>query len=284
MRNEGVERTSQGFNLGNKGMIDVATGRGVHLVGGYGEGFRSPQARELAEGERTPFVKVRSTELGLRFKAGRALFASAAAFGSWLSQERVFDAATRGTAAAPPSRRIGATGSAVVREGPFGSSFAITYTDARFTESGGAFLDGARVPYAPAFVLREDAFLTGRIGAFAGRALRGRVGIGLEGFAGRPLPTGESGKNLLLVDAVAAVGWREVELSVNATNLLGVRAYDTQLVYATNPLARPAAPPPSANVLVTAPTAVFLTLQIHLRGAEGRKRERCGEDTQTCEE
>jgi iron complex outermembrane recepter protein len=282
VRNEGVERTSQGFNLGNKGVIDVATGRGVHVVGGYGEGFRSPQARELAEGERTPFVKVRSTELGLRFKAGRTLFASAAAFGSWLSQERVFDAATRGTAPAPPSRRLGATGSAVVREGPFGSSFAITYTDARFTDSNTVFVEGTRVPYAPAFVLREDAFVTGRITSFAGRAVRGRIGVGMEGFAARPLPTGASGKNLLLLDAVAAVGWRELELSVNATNLLGVRAYDTQLVYATNPNASPAPPPPSVNVLVTAPTAVFLTLQIHLRGAEGRKREKCGEDEGVC--
>ena len=52
--NAGIERTMQGLHVGNKATVDYAAGHGVHLVGSYGEGFRSPEARSLAEGEKIP--------------------------------------------------------------------------------------------------------------------------------------------------------------------------------------------------------------------------------------
>jgi hypothetical protein len=264
--NAGLERTAQGFHLGNKATVDVAVGGGVHVVGSYGEGFRSPQARELAEGERVPFATVRSTEAGASAKIAKLLHASAVGFASWLSHDRVFDATARSNIEAPASARFGTSGALALRVGAFGTSVSATYTRAQFTGSDANFKDGDAVPYAPAFVLRDDAFVTTRLGRIFGRRVSGRIGLGLEGVAGRTLPGGRDGKNIAFVDALASVSWREVELSVNGTNLLGLRYYDSQYVYASNFERRPTVPPPSAQVLVAPPTAVFVTLQIHIRG------------------
>src|SRR6185312_14680338 len=51
-------------HLGNKAVVDYAAGRGVHLIASYGEGFRTPQARDLAEGQTIPFATIQSLEFG----------------------------------------------------------------------------------------------------------------------------------------------------------------------------------------------------------------------------
>ncbi|MDB4996013.1 MAG: Outer rane receptor protein [Myxococcaceae bacterium] len=277
--NAGLERTAQGFHLGNKATVDVAVGGGAHLVGSYGEGFRSPQARELAEGDRVPFATVRSVEGGVSMKMAKVLRASAVGFSSWLSHDRVFDATARANVEAPSSVRVGTSGSLALHAGAFGTSVSATYTRAQFTGADANFRNGEAVPYAPAFVVRDDAYVTARLGSLAGRRVTGRVGIGLEGVAGRPLPGGRDGKNLAYVDALASVGWRELELSVNGTNLLGLRYYDSQYVYVSNFEKRPTLPPPSAQVLVAPPTAIFVTLQIHIRGLLG---DSSTQDRNTC--
>lgn len=274
--NAGLERTAQGFHLGNKATADVAAGGGVHVVASYGEGFRSPQARELQEGERVPFATVRSVEAGVRAKEGKRVEGSLVGFSSWLSHDRVFDASQRTNAQAPSSIRAGAAATGTAREGIFGSTTSLTYARARFTGSGAGFSEGDPVPYAPSFVMREDAFVAGRLGRLDGRRVSGRVGVGLEGVAGRELPLGRDGKDIVYVDALAAVTWRELELGVNGTNLFGLRYYDSQYVYASNFEKSPTVPAPTPHVLVAPPTMVFVTLTIHLRGIlsdQGDRRE-----------
>lgn len=275
--NQGLERAAQGFHLGKKATADYALGGGYHLLASYGEGFRTPQARDLREGDRVPFARVQSAEGGVRMKQGRGehgLEASLVGFASWLAHDRVFDAASRANLEAPASRRFGAATSATARSGPFGATTSLTYARARFTESGAGFVEGESVPYAPSFVVREDAFVTGRLGSLDERRVTGRLGIGLEGVAGRALPDGRDGKNIAYVDALAALRWREVELGLHGTNLLGLRYYDAQYVYASNFERSPTVPPPRPNVLVAPPTMVFATLTIHLRGIlEGTKAE-----------
>ncbi len=264
----GLERTSQGFHLGNKAVIDYALSGGVHLLASYGEGFRSPQVRELAEGERVPFATTRGVEAGAKWKSGRLLQTSFVGFGNWLSHDRIFDASLRQNAEAPSSQRLGLAGALTLRSGPFGSSISATYTNARFTGSDARFVDGQRVPYAPAFVARNDAFVVGSLGRVLDRHVMGRVGMGLEGVAGRVLPDGRAAKDVAYVDAVAALGWRSIEVAINATNLLGLRYYDSQYVYASNFERSPTIGTPTSHVLVAPPTAVFVTLQIHLRGSK----------------
>ncbi|WP_437573428.1 TonB-dependent receptor [Sorangium sp. So ce887] len=264
--NAGIERTAQGFVVSSKVMADVAVRGGVHVVASYGEGFRSPQARDLAEGERVPFTKVRSVEAGVRLKEGRLFQGSAVGFGSWLGNDRVFDATSRQHVEAPPSVRAGAQLVMSARSGPFGAHLSGTYTHARFTGSDARFAEGDPVPYAPAFVLRDDVFASGTVGELFGKEVTVRVGAGVEGVAGRSLPGGRAGKDSVSLDAVAAVGWRGMDLALNGTNLLGLRYYDAQYVYVSNFEKGLPPPPPSPHVLVAAPTALMLTLQIHIRG------------------
>ncbi|WP_437933595.1 TonB-dependent receptor [Sorangium sp. So ce341] len=270
--NAGLERTAQGFVVSSKVMADVAVRGGVHVVASYGEGFRSPQARDLAEGERVPYTKVRSVEAGVRLKEGRSFQGSAVGFGSWLGNDRVFDATSRQNVEAPSSVRAGAQLVMSARSGPFGAHLSGTYTHARFTGSDARFAKGDPVPYAPAFVLRDDVFASGAVGRLFGKELTVRVGAGVEGVAGRSLPGGRDGKDSVSLDAVAAVGWRGMELALNGTNLLGLRYYDAQYVYASNFERGLPPPPPSPHVLVAAPTAWMLTLQIHVRGKKQEPR------------
>ncbi|WP_438003366.1 TonB-dependent receptor [Sorangium sp. So ce321] len=268
--NAGLERTAQGFVVSSKVMADVAVKGGVHVVASYGEGFRSPQARDLGEGERVPFTRVRGVEAGVRLKDGRSFQGSAVGFGSWLGNDRVFDATSRQSVEAPPSARAGAQLVMSARSGPFGAHLSGTYTHARFTGSDERFREGDAVPYAPAFVLRDDVFASGAVGELLGKEVTVRVGAGVEGAAGRSLPGGRAGKDSVSLDAVAAVGWRGMELALNGTNLLGQRYNDAQYVYVSNFEERLPPPPPSPHVLVAAPTALMLTFQVHVHG---KKRE-----------
>lgn len=262
--NQGLERTAQGFHVGPKITTDYSVGGGAHVLASYGEGFRSPQVRDLREGERVPFAKLRSFEAGVKWKKA-GFQASLVGFGSWLANDRVFEATERRNVQAPPSMRAGAAAAMTLRSGPFGTSTSLTFTRAWFTGSDGRFRENELVPYAPMFVARNDAFLIGSLGRWQERHVMARLGLGFEGVAGRPLPGDRDGKNIVYVDGVAAIGWRSLELAVNATNLLGLQYYDAQYVFASNFDRSPVVGPPRPHVLVAPPRAIFVTLQIHLR-------------------
>jgi hypothetical protein len=261
--NQGLDRTVAGVHIGNKATVDYAAGHGVHLIASYGEGFRSPEARALAEGQKMPFATVQSFEGGGRLKAGRA-WASLVGFASWLSQDLVFDPLLQENAPAPSSSRVGAAGALAMRWGAWGLSTSATYARAVFTGSGEGFREGDPVPYAPSLVVRDDAFVIAPVGAVSGSALTTRFGVGIQGAAGASLPGGGEGKAAMYVDALASASWRALELSLNAMNLLGQRYYDEQYMYVSNFAMSPTLPPAAARVLVAAPTSVFLTLQVRL--------------------
>ncbi len=143
-----------------------------------------------------------------------------------------------------------------LRSGPLGSTVSATYTRAWFTGSDARFTGGQRVPYAPAFVARNGAFLVGSLGRFRERHLMGRLGVGFEGVAGRPLPDGRDGKDIVYVDALAALGWKSIEVAVSGTNLLGLRYCDSQYVYVSNFERKNAPGPAASHVLVAPPLTV----------------------------
>ncbi len=269
LSDEGLERTTQGLHIGNKATIDYAAGGGIHLLASYGEGFRSPEARDLAEGQRIPFATIRSVEAGGRLRGDRTT-ASLVAFGSWLSQDLVFDPLLQENAPAPSSSRIGGAAALALRWGVWGINASATYTHVAFTASGDGFHEGDPVPYAPTFVLRDDAFVIAPLGSLSKSPVTGRFGVGIQGAAGATLPGGEQARAAMYVDALASASWRAFELGLNAMNLLGQRYYDEQYAYVSNFAMSPTLPAPSARVLVAAPTSVFLTLQIRL-GAPGRE-------------
>jgi hypothetical protein len=264
--NEGIEQTSQGLHVGNKATVDYAAGGGVHLLASYGEGFRSPEALRVSEGQSIPFTTIQSFEAGARVKGGKVWQASVVGFASWLSQELVFDALSRTSLPAPSSQRVGGSAVGTMRQGIFGSTLSATYARAVFTASDDLFHSGDPVPYAPTVVVRDDTFVLAPLGHVAESPVEGRFGVGVQGAFGATLPGGGQEIPAMYVDALAAASWRAFELSVNGMNLLDRRYYDAEYVYSSNFQKSATLPPPSAHVLVAPPASVFLTLKVRLGG------------------
>jgi hypothetical protein len=261
----GQARASQGFHVGKKVTADVALAPGLRALASYGEGFRSPQARSLAEGETTPFTSVTSYEVGLRLSRG-SLAGSLAAFQTNLSDDLVFDHATGRNERVPATRRRGAAADLLATPRPWlVGAVSATYARAAFTESDAQLRAGDLVPYVPQWVFRADAAARPSLGAWRGVPLSGRLGAGASLMARRPLPYAEWGHDVFLVDAAAALRVGRVELTAEVFNLLDAAWYDGEFVYASrwNP-GQAASLVPQRHVTVGAPRTLFFSLSAFL--------------------
>ncbi|WP_437964856.1 TonB-dependent receptor [Sorangium sp. So ce260] len=263
---EGAQaRSAQGLHVGGKGTVDVALLPGLHALASVGQGFRSPQARSLGEGERTPFTRALSAEAGLRY-ADELVRASAALFHTRLSEDLVFDEATGRNEPVPATARTGVALDAVARPAPWlVSSVGLTYTRAAFTAAGGRYAAGDLLPFVPQVVARADLAVTPRLGALFGRRLEARAGAGVTLLHGRPLPYGELGRDALLTDVTAHVRYHRVELGLDVYNLLDAAWFDGEFVYPSS-FTRGAAPDllPARHVTVGAPRSFLVSLSLYL--------------------
>jgi iron complex outermembrane receptor protein len=260
------ERAAQGAHIGKKATLDYAFVPGAHALLSYGEGFRSPQARSLSDGERTPFVDVKSYEAGVRFSDERRLQGSVAAFYTTLSRDLAFDQATARNEIAPGTRRMGATAEITARAGSwFTASWNVTYTRATFTGSDAKYTKGDLLPYVPQIVMRGDIGAKHRLGRIGERHLDGRLGFSTQTIARRPLPYSEFGHEIFLVDASAGLRLGEIEIGLDAHNLLDTNWYDGEFVYPSN-FDRNAAPElvPLRHVSVGPPRTVLGSLTLYL--------------------
>ncbi len=259
-------RTAQGTKFGRKGTIDVGVVPGLHALASIGEGFRSPQARSLGEGERTPFTEVTAAEVGLRWKAGRGLQINGAAFGSELSDDLVFREALGRNEAAPATRRVGAVLDVVALPSPWlTSALGASYTRATFTEDGAGYRSGAAVPFVPELVIRTDLAVRRRVTPLLSRELVLGLGVATSGVFGRPLPYGERGRDVFLTDAKIEAEVRPFSIALEVFNLLDAEWFDGQFVYASN-FARNEQPSlvPAHHVTVGPPRAVLLSAAVKL--------------------
>lgn len=264
---EGAQaRGAQGVHVGGKGTADVVLLPGLHALASVGQGFRSPQARTLGDGERTPFTRVLSFEGGLRY-ADEVLRASAALFHTRLSDDLVFDEATARNERVPATARTGGALDVVARPAPWlASSVGVTITRAAFTASGGRYAAGDLLPFVPQVVARADLAVTPRLGALFGRPLEGRAGAGVTLLHRRPLPFGEIGHDAMLADVTARLRYDHVEVGLDVENLLDAAWFDGEFVYPSS-FSRGAAPEllPSRHVTVGAPRSFFASVSLYLR-------------------
>jgi len=261
----GGSRSAQGLHVGKKGTVDVAAGAGVHVLASYGEGFRSPQARSLGDGETAPFTTVRSYEAGIRYVADDRFQAQAAVFQSRLSRDLVFDHATGRNESVPGTMRTGLSMDLVARPSEWLFSMAsLTVVRAVFRESEGIYEEGYLLPYAPQVVARSDTAFRPVLGTVAGAPVQGHLGLGLTLLGRRPLPYGEMGHDVVLADAAARARWRAVEVSLEVFNLLDTGWYDGEFVYASSQSRGAVASlVPQRHVTVGAPRTAWLTGALH---------------------
>lgn len=262
---EGGQRSSQGARLGPRVTADVAVAPGLHAIASYGQGYRSPQARSLGDGERAPFTRVWATEGGVRYR-DRALEVAGSAFYAQLSDDVVFLETVSRNEPVPSTERRGAVVDFVAQPTPwFTSAIGLTYTRAAFREASSTYDRGALVPFVPEVVLRSDLAARPRLVELLGRDLVGTAGFGATWVHRRPIPFGEFGDDVALLDARVTLRLHEIEVGIESFNLLDREWNDGEFVYASNfePNAAPSLIP-VRHFTAGAPRTVFGTVTLYL--------------------
>ena len=265
LEGQGQARSAMGFRFGGKGTVDVLLAPGLHALASAGQGFRSPQARSLGDGERTPFTGVDSYEVGVRYKT--AIFdAYAAGFYTALDQDLVFDHLTGRNEAVPATQRAGFSADIVARPAPYLlATTSVTFTHASFTAADERYDVGDLLPYVPQLVARTEIAFTPTIATFWNRPLTAHVGLGSTLLHERPLPYDEIGHDIFTLDARLSARLKEVEISADFTNLLDARYYDGEFVYASRwTPGTGASLVPIRHVTVGPPFGAFFSLALHL--------------------
>ncbi len=240
----GFARSAFGIAWGPRVSVEAKPLRWLDATIAYGEGYRSPQARTLEEGESAPFAKVRGLDAGLRFRplGDDRLVLSAAAFATWLSTDLAFDPSTGTAERIGPTRRVGAVLTSQWRPVRWALLAAsVTYVDATLTEPPPAtpenptppFVSGQRLPYVPPVVLRVDASVDGPLWRMGGHPVIGRLGVGLSYRAPRPLPFGQSGDHIALLDVSVSLRWRWLTLGADLQNVADQRYATAEYTYAS---------------------------------------------------
>lgn len=259
-------RSAMGLRAGAKATADLRLVGGLHLVASYGDGFRSPQARSVADGEPVPFTEVRSFEGGARWSMGEGVVAKGAVFHTRLTDDLVFDPLLARNEPTPASARTGLVAELVARPVHWlVSSTSLTHVSAVFTESGAGYEEGSLLPYVPRWLVRSDLGAEPRLGSVWNRPLSLRLGSALSYLGQRPLPFGELGRDVFVIDARAGLRLGEVELRFDATNLADARYYDGQFVQtASFSRGQAASLVPQTLVTLGQPRAFYATLSLYL--------------------
>ncbi|MGZ3420517.1 MAG: TonB-dependent receptor domain-containing protein [Polyangiales bacterium] len=240
----GFRRSASGVAFGPRASIEVDATSWLQPVVSYGEGYRSPQARQLEEGESAPYTKVRSMEIGARIKPfGERLTFTTALYRTTLSDDLVFDATEASLQKIGPTKRQGFVAYAVARPWKWLlGSISVTYVHATLEapppatadDPSPAFTSGQLLPYVPPWVFRADVGAHHTFTTIGKRALEGKIGGGFSAISPRPLPHGDFSRAVSLLDLNGAVRFGEFELGLDFYNLLDLRWADTEMVFRSN--------------------------------------------------
>ncbi len=272
----GFRRSAFGIAAGPRASIEVRPIPELALMVAYGEGYRSPQARLLHDGESAPFTKVRSGDVGFHLDVGDAheLAITGTAFYTHLSDDVIFEPEEGRLSPIGPSTRIG--GVLTTRAQPFPWLFgqlSVTYVHATIDEPPTAtaqdptpaFQPGSLLPFVPPWVVRADVGAHGPLFELDGHDVEGRVGVGFSFLSPRPLPFGQFAAPVALLDASASVSWRWLSLGVDAFNVLDTQWSATELYFVSN--WSPSGPPsrlPARHISAGAPLTILATRGVTL--------------------
>jgi hypothetical protein len=258
---------------------------GIAIVASAGEGFRSLDAGSLTSCNAatvpltglpstqrapckpgSPYSQVLSFEGGFRADVGKGRFTTTlAAFQTNVANELVFEAASGGLTTEAASVRRGLSGSFVAKPVPWLlASTALSIQRATFD----TLVVGAShlVPNVPAVLWRADVNAHGELFRAFGEGVSGRAGVGYTLLGGRHVNDRIVAPTNNVLNALAAVRYRLVELGVDMYNVLGLTYADDEQVYVSNWSLKPGQQPASNAVhLVAAPPRTALgTLRLYL--------------------
>jgi hypothetical protein len=214
-------------------MLSPSTGA---MVNGAG-----PSIQEGA----TPYSKVRSAEAGFRAQTRKESYtATLSVFETWVDNEIVFEATSGGFTTEGASVRQGLVGSAVAK--PFDwllASVAASVQSGTFHTLVAGVVH--YIPQVPPVVFRADVTAHGKIVDIAHRPLTGRVGVGYTFVAGRYLTeisTTIKGPANNILNMNGALRYANVEVGLDAYNVLNLHYADDQEYYPSNWSVNPGTP------------------------------------------
>jgi TonB family protein len=273
---EGFRRSAAGVVAGPRLALTGKPTDWFDIIGSYGEGFRSPQALTLTDGEIAPFSKVRSVDVGVRFRLfpEEQLKLTLTGYRTWLNNDVFFEAPEATLENIGPTSRTGFVFYAVANPLPWlVGALSVTYVRAilegpppRSVENPTPQFDqGDLLPFIPPWVIRLDIGATDDLVDLGKHPLRGHLGIGYTYLAARPLPFSQFADPFSVLDLSSRLSWWFLELGFQVLNLL-----DKQ--YAANEFAfvsdwDPSEVPsriPARHTIAGRPRTFFFTIGIRL--------------------
>jgi iron complex outermembrane recepter protein len=197
----------------------------LDLFASYGRGFRSPDVRGAGDGGRAPIATTDGVELGASLRPWRWLALRAAGFGTYVSDEIIFDHVAARYVATGSTRRLGVDGGLRVVPIPQ------LRVDVDVTACDGVYVTtDAPIPYAPRLLV------VGGVYAEAIRLGPTLLTAGLRPWllGPRPLPEGFASHTVGVVDLTASLEWRAWRFGLDVDNLLGSEWRDGEFVFASH--------------------------------------------------
>ena len=272
----GYRRSAAGIAAGPRAVVEVQAWPELAVIAAYGEGYRSPMALLLDDGEPAPFTKVRSLDLGLKHTLGEhdELELRASAYATRLDKDVAFDPREGRPEPVGPTRRNGFVFYGAARPLPWLlSAVSVTYVKATLDKPAFStaedpnppFKKGQLLPYVPPVVLRADVSASRRLFDISQHALTGRLGAGYSYWSRRPLPFAERAEPVSLVDAELGLTYRMFTGTLSCFNVLDAEYAALELSYPSN--FNPDGVPsrlPARHIMAGAPRSFFASLTVSL--------------------
>ena len=236
----GFRRSAAGSAWGPRVSLAVTPLAELTLLAAYGEGYRSPQARLLEDGEQAPFAKVYSSDVGLQKDWGKAHRLKLGFYQTELSDDVSFDPAEGRLENIGATARSGVVLQAIARAGDWlVASFSLTTVEAKLLEPpppsaeepAPPFVRGQQLPFVAPLVLRGDLAFQRAWRRKEADTLLGKGSLGYSHLAGRPLPYQQFSPPLDLLDGSLGLEWRRFAVTLEGYNLLDKRYSAVEYIF-----------------------------------------------------
>ncbi len=254
-----VVSAGEGFRSLDAGSLSACNGPGVAVSGAAGV-----QALPCAPG--SPYSKVTSVEAGVRSDVAKGkLTSTLTAFQTGVANELVFEVASGGLTTENASTRRGLVGSVLARPTEWLlASSAVSVQSATFN----TLVVGSShyVPNVPAVLWRADVNAHGELLRAGDAPLVGRAGVGYTLLAGRHVNDAILAPTNNVLNALASVRYRFVELGVDMYNVLGLKYADDEQYFVSNWAFKPGQNPasPAVHIVAAPPRTALATLTLYL--------------------
>ena len=249
-----------------------------------GEGFRSldagsllqcstptvpltsvPSSKLLPCTPGSPYSDVTSFEVGFRSEVARGRYMTTlSAFQTYVANEVVFEVDSGGLTTERASTRRGIVGTFLARPTRWLlASTALSVQTATFaTLTAGT---SHYVPNVPAFLLRVDVNAHGDLFRIRGAPVTGRLGVGYTLLGGRHVNDAIVAPASNVLNALASMRYRFVEIGLDMYNVLGLEYPDDEQYFVSNWSFKPGQNPasPALHVVPAPPRTALATLALY---------------------